>query len=112
MKEAQLATALITTDRAIHEAHRRLELGLEAPELLEVLDDLATALTIVPIAALKPLLASCEIALRDASACRNDLACGDFAGIGIATWSMPHLMRRLAEAAADRGRLSIDRFEG
>jgi len=29
MKKAQLAAALITTDRTVHEAHRRLELGLK-----------------------------------------------------------------------------------
>jgi predicted nucleic acid-binding protein len=120
IREAQLTSVLITTDRVVHEARRRLELGLKRPELLEVLDDLATALTIVPVAALEPLLASCEITLRDAVASRNGstrdarvlaLACSveadiwtadrDFAGTGIATWSTPNLMRRLAEAAAD-----------
>jgi predicted nucleic acid-binding protein len=122
IKEAQLASVLITTDRVVHEARRRLELGLKRPELLEVLDDLATALTIVPVAALEPMLASCEIALRDAVASRNGstrdahvlalaysiegdvwTADRDFAGTGVATWSTPNLMRRLAEAAADRG---------
>lgn len=44
---------------------------MKRPELLEVLDDLATALTIVPVAALEPVIASCEIALRDAVASRN-----------------------------------------
>jgi predicted nucleic acid-binding protein len=118
--EAQLASALVTTDRVVHEARRRLALGLNRPELLEVLDDLATALTIVPVAALEPLLASCEIALRDAVASRNGstrdahvlalawsaeadiwTADRDFAGTGVATWSTPNLMRRLADAAAD-----------
>src|SRR5262245_64947557 len=69
--EAQRAAVLVTTDRVVHEARRRLELGLKRPELLDVLDDLAAALTIVPVAALEPLLASCEIALRDAVANRN-----------------------------------------
>jgi predicted nucleic acid-binding protein len=118
--EAQRAAALVTTDRVVHEARRRLEFELKRPELLDVLDDLAAALTIVPVAALEPLLASCEIALRDAVASRNGstrdghvLALAwsseadiwssdrDFAGTGIATWSTPNLMRRLAEAAAD-----------
>jgi predicted nucleic acid-binding protein len=122
IKEAQLASTLITTDRVVHEARRRLELGLKRPELLEVLDDLVAALTIVPVAALEPLLASCEIVLRDAVASRNGstrdahvlaLASSveadvwttdrDFAGTGVATWSTPNLMRRLAEAAVDRG---------
>jgi len=119
--EAQRVSALITTDRVVHEARRRLELGLRRPELLEVLDGLATALTIVPVAALEPLLASCEIALRDDVASRNGstrdahvLALArsveadvwttdrDFAGTGVATWSTPNLMRRLAEAATDK----------
>lgn len=122
IKEAQRAAALITTDRVVHEARRRLELGLKRPELARVLDDLATALTIVPIAALEPLLASCEIALRDAVASRNGsmrdahvLALAysveadvwttdrDFAGTGVATWSTPNLVRGLADVPADRG---------
>lgn len=119
--DAQRVSVLITTDRVVHEARRRIELGLGRPELLDVLDDLATALTIVPVAALEPLLASCEVALRDALAGRNGstrdahvlaLASSvdadvwttdrDFAGTGVATWSTPNLMRRLAEVATDR----------
>jgi predicted nucleic acid-binding protein len=118
--EAQRASALVTTDRVVHEARRRIELGLKRPELLEVLDDLAMAITIVPVAALEPLLAQCEVALRDAVASRNGstrdahvLALAwsidadvwttdrDFAGTGVATWSTPNLMRTLAEAAND-----------
>jgi predicted nucleic acid-binding protein len=110
--------ALVTTDRVVREARRRLVLGLKRPELLEVLDDLATVLTVVPVAALEPLLAPCEAALWDAVASRNGstrdahvLALAwsaeagvwttdrDFAGTGVATWSTPNLMRRLAEAA-------------
>lgn len=119
--EAQRVSALITTDRVVHEARRRLELGLGRLELLEVLDDLARALTIVPVAALEPLLGPCEVVLRDAVASRNGstrdahvLALAwsaeadvwttdrDFAGTGVATWSTPNLMRSLAEAATDR----------
>lgn len=119
--EAQRASTLVTTDRVVHEARRRLELGLKRPELLDVLDDLAAVLTVVPVAALEPLLAPCEAALRDAVASRNGstrdahvLALAwsaeadvwttdrDFAGAGVATWSTPNLMRRLAEAAADK----------
>jgi predicted nucleic acid-binding protein len=122
IKEAQRASTLITTDRVVHEARRRLELGLRRPELLKVLDDLVTALTVVPVAALEPLLASCESALRDAVASRNGstrdahvLALArsveadvwttdrDFAGTGVATWSTPNLMRSLVGSAADKG---------
>lgn len=119
--EAQRASALVTTDRVVHEARRRLELGLKRPDLLGVLDDLAAVLTIVPVAALEPLLGRCEVALRDAVASRNGstrdahvlalawsaeadvwTADRDFAGTGVATWSTPNLMRRLAEAVGDR----------
>ena len=119
--EAQRASALVTTDRVIHEARRRLELGLKRPELLAILDELAAILIIVPVAALEPLLAPCEVALRDAVASRNGstrdahvLALAwsverdvwttdrDFAGTGVATWSTANLMRGLAEAATER----------
>lgn len=118
---AQRGSALVTTDRVVHEARRRIELRLKRPELLEVLDDLAGVLTIVPMAALEPLLAPCEIALCDAVASRNgstrdvhvlalawsaeaDIwsADRDVAGTGVATWSTPNLMRRLAEVETDR----------
>lgn len=36
--EAQRASALVTTDRVVHEARRRLGPGLKRPELLEALD--------------------------------------------------------------------------
>ncbi len=118
---ARVAT-LVTTDRAIHEARRRIELGLKRPDLLVIVDALVAEMTIVPVAALAPILAQCEIALRDAGASRNEstrdahvLALAwvveadiwtsdrDFAGTGVATWSTPNLMRGLAEAARDRG---------
>jgi predicted nucleic acid-binding protein len=117
--EAKRAAVLLTTDRVVHEARRRIELGLKRPEQLEVLDDLAAVLTIVPAAALEPLLAACEVALRDAVHSRNGstrdahvLALAwsvdadvwttdrDFAGTGVATWSTPNLMRGLVEAKA------------
>lgn len=110
---------LVTTDRAVQEARRRIELGLKRPELLDVLDDLAELLTVVPVAALEPVFARCEEALRDAVPSRNGsvrdahvLALAwsveadvwttdrDFAGTGVATWSTPNLMRGLAEVGA------------
>jgi predicted nucleic acid-binding protein len=119
--EAARVSALVTTDRAVHEALRRIELGLKRPELVPVVDALASELTVVPVATLAPLLVQSEIALRDAVASRNGstkdahvlaLAWGlhadiwttdrDFAGTGVATWSTPNLMRGFSEAAADR----------
>ena len=125
MLEAARAAALVTTDRVVQEARRRVEAGLKRPELLAVIDALAAELTIVPVAALAPLLAGSEVALRDAVPSRNGstrdapgdanvLALAwsveadvwttdrDFAGAGIATWSTPNLMRALIEGAQDR----------
>jgi predicted nucleic acid-binding protein len=82
---------------------------------------LIAEVTVVPVAALEPLLAKSELALRDAVASRNGsvrdahvLALAwsidgdvwttdrDFAGTGVATWSTPNLMRGLAEATRAR----------
>jgi predicted nucleic acid-binding protein len=115
---AARSAALVTTDRAVHEARRRIELGLKRPDLLAILEALVAEINVIPIAALTPLLAQCEIALRDAVASRNGstndahvLALAwsveadiwtsdrDLAGTGVATWSTPNLMRAFAEAS-------------
>lgn len=107
---------LVTTDRVVQEARRHIALGLRRPDLLDLLDDLAELLTIVPVASLEPIIAHCEETLRDAVPSRNGsvrdahvLALAwsveadvrttdrDFAGTGLATWSTPNLMRGLAE---------------
>lgn len=118
VRDASRHLSLITTERVVAEARRRIELGLKRPALLVLLDALLEIITVVPIADLEPLLADCEIALRDAVASRNGstrdahvLALAwsaeadvwttdrDFAGAGVATWSTPNLVRALAEAA-------------
>jgi predicted nucleic acid-binding protein len=118
---AARAAALVTTDRVVHEARRRIELGLKRLELIAIIDGLVAEMTIVPVAALMAGLPQSEIALRDAVASRNEsikdahvLALArsveadvwttdrDFAGTGVASWSTPNLMRGLAEAARDR----------
>jgi predicted nucleic acid-binding protein len=105
------AAALVTTDRVVHETRRRIALGLKRPELLTVVDALIAEMTVVPVAALTPMLTRAESALRDAVASRNGsirdahvLALAwsteadiwttdrDFAGSGVATWSTPNLM--------------------
>jgi predicted nucleic acid-binding protein len=117
---AQSAT-LVTTDRVVHEVRRRIELGLKRPDLLPIVDALVSEMTVVPVAALTPMLPACEIVLRDAVASRNGsvrdahvLALAwtaeadiwttdrDFAGTGTATWSTPNLMQALAQARARR----------
>jgi predicted nucleic acid-binding protein len=114
---------LATTDRVVHEARRRIELGLKRPDLLTVIDALIAEMTVVPVAALASLLPRSEIALREAVASRNGssddahvLALAwsveadiwttdrDFAGTGVASWSTPNLMRGLAEAAGKHAR--------
>ncbi|HEY1612934.1 MAG TPA: PIN domain-containing protein [Rhizomicrobium sp.] len=120
--EAQKVATLITTDRVVQEARRRLEFGLQRPELLDLLDALLEQITIIPVAALETLLPESEAALRDAIAGRNgamrdahmlalaravdaDIWTADreFAGTGVATWSTPNLLRSLAHAEAERG---------
>ena len=119
--EASRAAVLVTTDRVVHEARRRIELGLKRPDLRAIVDALVAEMTVVPVAALVPILTRSEIALRDAVSSRNGsigdahvlalawcveadiwTADRDFAGTGTATWSTPNLMRGLAEAAKDR----------
>lgn len=120
--EAAHAAALVTTDRVVEEARRRIELGLKRPDLLAVLDGLVAEMTVVPVAAFVTALPSCETSLRDAVSSRNGsvrdahvLALAwsveadvwtvdrDFAGTGVATWSTPNLMRGLAVAAKGAG---------
>jgi len=115
---AARAANLTTTDRVVAEARRRIDLGLKRPELHPILDGLIAELTVIPVAALSPLLPQAETALRDAVASRNGaqgdahvLALAwsldadvwttdrDFAGTGVASWSTPNLIRALAEAA-------------
>ena len=117
------AASLVTTDRVVHEARRRVQLGLKRPELLDVLHALVAEMTVVPVAALAPHLARSEIVLRDAVPSRNGsirdahvLALAwsvdadvwttdrDCAGTGVATWSTANLMRGLTEAANDGDR--------
>jgi predicted nucleic acid-binding protein len=114
---AARAAALVTTDRAIAETRRRIDLGLKRPELHPIVDALVAEMTVVPVAALSALLPQAAIALTDAVASRNGsiddahvLALAwsvdadlwttdrDFAGTGVATWSTPNLIRALALA--------------
>jgi len=69
--EAGRSASLVTTDRVVHEARRRIELGLRRPELLAIIDGLLAEMTVIPVAALTPVLAESEIALRDAVASWN-----------------------------------------
>lgn len=109
---AARAAALVTTDRVVAEARRRIDLGLKRPELNAILDALVAEMTVMPVAALAALLPQAELALRDAAASRNGstndahvLALAwsidadvwttdrDFAGTGVASWSTPNLIR-------------------
>ena len=68
---AARAARLVTTDRVVHEARRRIELGLKRPELLGIVDALIAEMTVVPVAALASVLSRSEVALRDAVSSRN-----------------------------------------
>ena len=119
---AARSAALVTTDRAVAETRRRIDLGLKRPELQPIVDDLVAEMTVVPVAALSALLPQAEIALTDAVPSRNGsindahlLALAwsldadiwttdrDFAGTGVASWSTPNLMRGLAFATRSGG---------
>lgn len=112
---------LVTTERVIEQARRRIELGLKRPDLLTIIDALAEEITVVPVATLETLLVQSETVLRNAVASRNGstrdahvLALAwdvdadiwttdrDFAGTGVATWSTPNLLEALGEAAVGR----------
>ncbi len=118
---AARAAVLVTTDRAIAETRRRIDLGLKRPELQPIVDALVAEMTIVPVAALAEFLSEAAVALTDAVASRNGsnddahlLALAwsvdadiwttdrDFAGAGVATWSTPNLIRGLALAPTNR----------
>ena len=119
---AARAAVLVTTDRAVAETRRRIELGLKRPELQPIVDALVAEMTIVPTAALSALLPQAEIVLAEAVASRNGsigdahlLALAwsidadiwttdrDFAGTGVASWSTPNLIRGLALAPQASG---------
>ena len=124
---AARSAALVTTDRAIAETRRRIDLGLKQPELQPIVDALVAEMTVVPVAALSALCRSdlmpqATIALTDAVASRNSsvndahlLALAwsldadiwttdrDFAGTGVASWSTPNLIRGLVLASRSGG---------
>ena len=113
LAEVAQARVLITTDRAIEEASRRISLGMHRPELLSILDGFAALMKVTPVASM-PLTTEARDALRDAVPSRNGssndahiLALAwsadadiwssdrDFAGTGVASWSTPNLLRAL-----------------
>jgi len=115
---AAAAAALVMSDRVVHEARRRIGLGLKRPDRLPLVDALVAEMTVVPVAALEPLLTQSESALRYAVPSRNGatrdahvLALAwsleadvwttdrDFAGMGVASWSTANLMLGLAQRA-------------
>lgn len=119
IERVQRIAALVTTDRVIEEGRRKVELGLKAPELLPLLDEIADPLLVVPLAELEPLLPDAETVLRDAVQSGNGSvrdahvlalawctgadvwsADRDFAGTGVASWSTRNLVRALGEAGA------------
>ena len=109
--------ALVTTDRAVAEARRRLELGLRRPDLVDLLDALVSEIEIAPVEDLPQPLDAAERVLRNAVPIRNGTVSDahilalawqidadvwthdrDFAGTGVASWSTSNLLWALAEA--------------
>jgi len=120
--DVQRRSALITTDRVVEEARRRIALGAKRPDLVEVVDELVDQITVISVESLSLPIKVGELALRDAVASRNGstrdahvLALAwsanadiwttdrDFAGTGVPTWSTPNLMRGLAEVRSRSG---------
>lgn len=120
MTEALRACRLVTTDRAVLEVSRRVELGLKRPELLPLLDAILAEMAVVPLSTLGDDVGRAELVLRDSVPSRNGsirdahiLALSwavdgdiwthdrDFAGAGVASWSTPNLMRALAAISND-----------
>ena len=108
------SVALVTSDRALEEAARRLVLGLGRPDLLESLAALVPQIEIVPVAQSEATLALAAQFLRDANQSRNGATTDahilalawqanadvwshdrDFAGTGVASWSTINLVRAL-----------------
>ncbi len=106
---------LITTERAIQEARRRIELGMKRPDLLTMVDTLMESIAVVSATAIASYLPDSELCLKEAVDSRNgsvkdahNLALAwavdadiwapyrYFAGTGVASWSTPNLMRGLA----------------
>lgn len=119
IRQADRMARLITTDRAVAEARRRIVFGMRRPEIVPVLDALLANFTIVSIALLAKDLPRGEIVLRDAVPSRNGsvkdahmiaLAWSydadiwspdrDFAGTGVASWSTPNLLGGFALSGA------------
>jgi predicted nucleic acid-binding protein len=116
--QANETLSLATTERAVEEARRRIELGMKRPDLLPILEALTDLMVVVTHEELAAAIPAAETGLREAVASRNGstrdahvLALAwtadadiwttdrDFAGAGVATWSTPNLMRALAQAA-------------
>lgn len=115
IRAAASTRILVTTDRAVQEAQRRIALGLKRPELLPVLAALVELIVVVPMNDYADSLPDCERMLKDGVNSRNGstkdahiLALAqitdadiwssdrDFAGTGMASWSTPNLARGLA----------------
>ena len=111
------AVALVTTERALEEAARRLALGMRRPDLLAALEALVTQIEVIQMTQLDATLALASDFLRDANQSRNGATADahilalawpadadvwshdrDFAGTGVASWSTLNLVRAAAVA--------------
>ena len=119
LKLVAATVPLITTERAVEEASRRLALGMDRPDLLQALQALIAPIEVVSEQRLASQMAVAVEFLRDAAHSRNGsttdahiLALAwaadaqiwshdrDFAGTGVASWSTINLLGALGEAEA------------
>jgi len=117
--EAGRHAVLVTTDRALEEAERRIVLGLRRPELLTGLEELTTEISVVSVESISSLVDRARAVLRDAVPSRNGAVSDahivalawdvdaeiwshdrDFGGTGVASWSTVNLTRAFADIAA------------
>ena len=64
--DAAAMLTLITSERAVEEARRRIELGMRRPDLLPILDAICAQIETVPAVDIVHLLPAAELGLRDA----------------------------------------------
>lgn len=103
---------LVTSDRAVEEAARRLALGMGRADLLSALARLIAQIEVVPIGQSEAAMGPAALFLRDANQSRNGATSDahilalawradadvwshdrDFAGTGVASWSTLNLLR-------------------
>jgi predicted nucleic acid-binding protein len=112
LEDVGARVSLVTSDRTVEEAARRIALGMGRPDLLTTLERLVVQVEVVPVTQLAATMALAASYLRDAAHSRNGATTDahilalawqtnadvwshdrDFAGTGVASWSTINLVR-------------------